>query len=158
MRFHRISQGYLKICDAYFKPEDLKVITSIPNDIRVHILALRKAQIDVNDDRRVEESYKQVADRLFGSDHPEIHFYIFGTKSTGDGPLHDRYYITSGNKGIQIGTSVGGLGNKDTALREREADEVAKIESDYVDRMRVNYPSHYHEEKLSLLTFTLRGA
>jgi hypothetical protein len=148
---------YIKIYDPYFKPVDMKVITSIPKDVHVHILTLRKSQVDLRDDEKVKEEYERIVTSLFGESFPEIHVYIFGTKSTGDGPFHDRYYIANGNKGIQIGTSVGGLGNKDSAIREMLPDETAKLEAEYIDSMIVSPPSYYREERLLTLRFTLHS-
>jgi hypothetical protein len=148
--------SYLKIYDAYFRPENLKLLASIPDDTRVYILVLRKGQNGERDDRKLEQIYRQEVKSIFGKACPEIHLFIFGTKTTGDGPIHNRYYITQENRGIQIGTSTGGLGNKDSDIRIMKSEEVITIEADFVNSMIVSPPSYYHEERLAILSFTIR--
>jgi hypothetical protein len=151
---------YIKVYDPYFAVEDLEVIRFISYDARVHLLTLRKSQVDKNDakpdDNKVIKSYQQKYIEIFGDQGPEIHFYIFGTITRGDGPIHDRYYISSDGIGIQMGTSTGGLGNKDSVIRIMDTNEAQTIEATLIDKMLINPPYVYKEERLNLLTFTVK--
>jgi len=147
---------YLKIYDPYFTPEDLSLIRTISPETRIYIMSLRKSQVDRLDDAKVIESYQSIFSDIFAIDYPDIHFYIFGTKPLGDGPIHDRYYITSNGRGIQIGTSISGLGKKDSVIRTMGVNETIAIEANFVDKMLVSPPFYYEDERLRILTFTLR--
>jgi hypothetical protein len=149
-------KDYLKIYDAYFTPKDLKLLISLPHETRVYILSQRKSQVDISDDTRVIESYKRIFLEMFAPDNLEIYIHILGTKKNGNGPIHDRYYVTAGGKGIQTGTSVSGLGNKDSFIRSMATEEVNAIEADSIDKLLINPPYFYKDERLCALTFTLR--
>jgi hypothetical protein len=149
------AETYLKIHDPYFTVADLDILKSISPDVRVYVLTSWKAQEGVRvGDPMVEQRYKDTWDRISDQQPPETHFYILGIKS-GDSPMHDRYYITAAERGIEIGTSISGLGAKESYIRTLDPDEAAVIEAERINHLIVNPPSRFKDERLIVRTFTL---
>ncbi|MFN3649729.1 MAG: AAA family ATPase [Armatimonadota bacterium] len=136
------ASGYVKICDPYFGPSDLEVlqlIRSVNADCDVAILSSRKHHSE-----QVAEPWEQTyRDKwridISDQDPPPTEVLIVGTKSGGDLPIHDRWWLTS-NGGIRIGTSFNGLGRgRDSEISILSADEAALREADvdqYFDRAK----------------------
>ncbi len=150
------ADSYLKIHDPYFTAADLEILKCIPTDVRVYILTSWLAQeVRASDIDTVQRRYKDAWARISDQQPPETHVYILGIKSTRESPMHDRYYISAGDRGIEIGTSRSGLGKKDSYIRILDPDEVAVIEADRINRLLVSPPSHFKGEQLIIRTFTL---
>jgi hypothetical protein len=156
------AEVYVKIYDAYFDSTDLGILKHIPADVRVHILTSGKAQGKDFDTSAITQHYKDAWERISDLKPPETHVHVFGIKpsdernrSWGESPIHQRYYITS-EGGIEVGTSVSGLGSKDSHIRYLTSEEAAAIENEHVNRLLVNPPLHFKGERLIINTFTLR--
>lgn len=142
---------YLKIYDPYFTHEQLDLLKHVPSNVQVSILTTWKAQtgLQVGNVRDAEARYraewwKEISDQS----PPPTRIFLFGTKSTGSSPLHERYYISSNGRGIRLGTSESGLGKKDSEIREMTQEETASIERQFVDRMIINPPVYHEGERL----------
>ena len=69
--------------------------------------------------------------------------------------MHDRYYITTAECGIEIGTSESGLGRKESYIRTLDPDEAVAIETERIDRLIASPPLQFKGERLIIRTFTL---
>lgn len=147
--------GYLKICDPYFGPSDLDIlqtIRSIDPNCEVFILTSKKNQ-GQGDLQQLYMDYWKF--NISDQDPPETTIVIAGTRSQGVLPIHDRWWITGGNKGLRIGTSYNSLGlgreSEISVLSEREAEE-REIE---VDKFLSRKEREYNGERLIYTTFDL---
>lgn len=110
--------------DGYFSINDLSILKVIKPTSRVDIFTLWKTQKGIKaGDRGIETRFKNKWNEISDQKPPETHIYVVGVLSNGDGPIHDRYLICDSN-GIGIGTSIGGLGNKDFGIHHLKEDEV----------------------------------
>ena len=149
---------YLKIYDPYFSCQQLEMLKYVPGDVQVAILTTWKAQsgIEVGDTNALQKQLREMWwENVADQEPPATRMYLFGTASRGDSPMHERYIITSGGKGIKLGTSESGLGKKDSEIREMPQDEVALIERTFVERMIFSPPIQYNGEKMINRTFDL---
>ncbi len=144
------SNEYLKIYDPYFTDEQLETLKYVPPDVQVNILTTWKAQkgLKIGDVDGTRERYTARWNEIADQSPPPTRVYLFGTHSTGDSPLHERYYISSDRKGIKLGTSESGIGKKDSEIREMTTEETEKIEREFVDRMMITPPIYHNGEKL----------
>jgi hypothetical protein len=147
--------GYLKICDPYFGPSDLDIlqtIRSIAPNCEVFILTSKKNQ-GQGDLHQLYMDYWKF--NISDQDPPETTIVIAGTRSQGVLPIHDRWWITRGNKGLRIGTSYNSLGlgreSEISVLSERKAEE-REIE---VDKFLSRKEKEYNGERLIYTTFDL---
>jgi len=145
----------IRIYDAYFSYKDLAILKCIKPNHRVDIFTLWKTHKGVKiGDRDVERLYKTKWEELSDQKPPETHINIIGVMSNGDGPIHDRY-ILSGNKGISIGTSIGGAGNKDSGIHILNETEVESIENKFIIPLMIGVYRGFKDEKLETFNFTL---
>lgn len=105
--------SFIKITDPYFGLEELelvKLIRSVNLVSPVFILTSRKHQQDTRVQQPWDDAYQShwrvnVSD----SDPGEVTVIMIGKVSTGEHPIHDRWWL-SDNGGLRIGTSVNSLG------------------------------------------------
>jgi hypothetical protein len=152
---------YLKICDPYFGLEDLEVlqlvIGSSPN-VLVSILTSKKHQDEQGSGLRTEELYQREWSRISDQSPPRNEIVVVGT-SSGDLPIHDRWWLTRG-RGLRMGTSYNSLGAKKeseiSVLTEPEAQQLEKEIDEYL-----NFRKREHDgERLNIHAFSIpsRGA
>jgi hypothetical protein len=142
------ARDYLKIHDPYFSISDIGILKHVGEDVQVFIVTSWKAQKGVTPgDRSIEQAYKSAWSAI--SDHapPWTQVTITGIKTNGDSPLHSRYLI-SRQVGLNLGTSIGGLGEKHTDLRELTEGEATEIERELIDVELVPQLRIFKGEKL----------
>lgn len=145
----------VKIYDAYFSYQDLAILKYIKSSNSVYIFTLWKTQRGVKiGDREIEKLYKSKWSEISDQPPPTTNIYIVGIISNGDGPIHDRY-ILGGKKGISIGTSIGGTGNKDSGIHILKEDEITKVDQNLIFPLMSGVYRSYKEEKLEVFTFML---
>ncbi len=147
-------QSYVRIYDAYFTTASLHILKHIDPDIRVDVLTLWKSQRIPFGSRDVQQQYQDAWDAISDQAPPEVHIHIVGIKSTGDGPIHDRFIITQGG-GLHLGPSIDGLGLKDTSIHSLNSDEAVQIESEFITPLLLGSQRLFRDEKLEVFTFTL---
>ena len=110
------TKNYMKIYDPYFTFANLALLGMIPSDISVYIVTSWKSQAGISPgDKRVEGLFREAWRGMSASDPPWTQIVVVGIKS-GDSPIHSRFILTEG-KGLNLGTSIGSLGAKDTEVR-----------------------------------------
>ncbi|MDH4186488.1 MAG: hypothetical protein OEV08_05795, partial [Nitrospira sp.] len=146
--------SYMKIYDPYFTADNLSILKSVPTDVQVYVITSWKAQSGVSvGDRVIEKLFKDAWSRMSDSNPPWTQIVIVGTRS-GDSPIHNRYILTEG-KGLNLGTSIGGLGNKDSDLRVLDKSETDLIASKFVDPLLGPQLYPYKTERLVVHSFVL---
>jgi hypothetical protein len=156
--FSKGVRDYLKICDPFFGIEDLEVLQMLHSadvSCKVYVLTSKKHQ-DQNKLRPPwDEAFRthwhvHISDQ----DPPDTEITIAGTKSSGDLPIHDRWWLTNGG-GIRLGTSFNSLGiNKSseiTVLSPEEAELLEEEINQYLHREKIEH----NGEKLFYTLFTL---
>jgi len=148
------ARSYVKLYDPYFTAAELDVLKHISPDTRVDVVTSWKAQEVSPGDPAIEARYRNAWDRISDQRPPETHIHIVGIRSSGESPMHDRYIITD-EAGLQLGTSLSGLGRKDTYIRPLDADEASGVEQKVIDPLLLGYHRQYKGERLTVRTFTL---
>jgi len=149
-------QGYLKISDPYFGIEDLeilKLLNSVNPDCVVSILTSKKHQektmVNLDEAYRAHWRFK-----CSSINPPKTEIFIVGTQSSGDLPIHDRWWITKG-AGLRIGTSFNSLGlNKLSEISFFTTEEAHQCELE-VDQYLKREKQEHANEKLYYTMFTL---
>jgi len=156
--FSQEVRDYLKICDPFFGIGDLEVLQMLHSaDLycKVYILTSKKHQDEEKLQPPWDEAFRthwhvHISDQ----DPPDTEVTIVGTKSSGDLPIHDRWWLTNGG-GIRLGTSFNSLGmNKSseiTILSPEEAELLEKEVNQYLYREKIEH----NGEKLLYTLFTL---
>ncbi|SEJ60518.1 AAA domain-containing protein [Propionispira arboris] len=140
---------YAKIYDPFFDANYLELLKVLKCDMRVTILLARKSKDVVDYMNDLSASWKSICDQS-----PEsTRIYIYHT-SSGKTPMHDRYIVTD-KIGLQLGTSVNGLGKRETTIKPLNNDEKNKVEADLINPMILNPPREFGNEKLDYDCFRL---
>jgi len=148
------ARSYVKLYDPYFTAAELEVLKHISPDTRVDVVTSWKAQEVSPGDPAIEARYRDAWDRMSDQTPPETHIHIVGIRSSGESPMHDRYVVTQ-KAGLQLGTSLSGLGRKDTYIRPLDADQASGIEQRVIDPLLLGHQRQYQGENLTVRTFTL---
>lgn len=148
------AQSYVRIYDAYFTTANLHILKHIDPAIRVDVLTLWKSQRISFGNRDIQQQYQDAWNAISDQTPSEVHIHIMGIRSTGDGPIHDRYIITQGG-GLYLGSSIDGLGLKDTSIHLLNSDEAAQVESEFITPLLLGSQRLFKGEKLEVFTFTL---
>ena len=137
-------RGYLKICDPYFKVEDMeafKLVVATRPEVPISVLTSRRSLETV---RQPWEETFRTHWRVGVSDHapPDVEIIVVGGERSGEAPIHDRWWITEGS-GLRFGTSFGSLGISKTAevsilSREEAMGREAEIDAVMERRVRVH--------------------
>jgi len=150
--FTQEEQEYLKICDPYFGIEDLEILQillSISPNCTVKILTSRKQQYQDNLSQPWDEAYRSHWRHISDQNPPETEVIIVGFESSGELPIHDRWWITQ-NSGLSFGTSFNSLGINKTSevlilsieeskLRENEINQYISCEKRIHKNERLTY-------------------
>lgn len=154
------AEGYLIISDPFFSVSDLEILRAVPHGVEVQILTSWKAQtgfagkrdgiVPVNE---LPQWYTAAWKRTTDTDPPPSIVTVLCTKSY-KSPLHDRYILTKSG-GLRLGTSVGGLGNKDCEVSILDAEEANGIEVNALQRWLQTRVSEFQGERLVTCTFPL---
>ncbi len=156
--FEREVRDYLKICDPFFGPDDLEILQilrSVNPTCKVLILTSKKHQ----EQERVTQPWSDTylthwRIRISDQAPPDTEIVIVGTESTGELPIHDRWWLTNG-AGIRIGTSFNSLGvGRDSEISYLSEDE-ARVRETQVDRYLQRIEREHKGDKLLYSLFTL---
>lgn len=131
---------YLKISEPYFGPNDLdllKLIGQIDPRCSVRILASKQHQTRSNVSLPWDETYASAWRSISDDSPPRTEIIIVGTRSSGDSPIHDRWWITNGG-GLELGTSWNSLGvSKVSDIRVLSPKEAESKESELDKYLRL---------------------
>lgn len=148
--------NYLKICDPFFGIDDLEVLQilrSVNPHCRVFILTSKKQQDKISQpwDDAFRTHWRV---RISDQDPPETEIAIVGTESSGDLPIHDRWWLINGG-GIRIGTSFNSLGITKSSEISILSPEEAKLLEKEVDQYLRREKREHNKEKLRYNLFSL---
>ncbi|MBI1924587.1 hypothetical protein HYR99_10080 [Candidatus Poribacteria bacterium] len=133
----------------------MQILRSINPACKVFILTSKKQQDQDQLTQPWDEAFRthwrvHVSDQ----DPPDTDIAIVGTESSGDLPIHDRWWLTH-RGGIRIGTSFNSLGitksSEITILSPEEAEQREKEVNQYLHREK----REHNREKLRYISFTL---
>jgi len=117
------AKGYVTICDPYFEEDQMWILQSISADLRVGIICLGNqllnAKLDSKATSEAKKKYKQLAKtkmltswgKISNQEPPSTLVVIHSSQNE----FHDRYIVTDG-AGLSLGTSLNGLGNKESFI------------------------------------------
>jgi hypothetical protein len=143
---------YLKICDPFFSLSDLemlKLIKEIRPDCSIQVLTSRKEQEHRAVSLPYQETYKQyLRIHVLSDDPPPSEIVIAGVGSSGDSPIHDRWWLAGGS-GLRLGTSFNSLGlSKESEVSVVAESEAAALES-RIDEYLVRRRREFKNERVS---------
>ncbi len=149
---------YLKICDPFFGPNDLELLQmllSVNPACSVRILTSQKHQTQEGVQKPWDEAYRHhwrvsISDQ----DPPETELMIVGVSSTGELPVHDRWWLTK-DGGLRLGTSFNSLGMKKDAEVSILTKDESEILEKQVDRYLTRIEREHNGERLLYTSFNL---
>lgn len=151
----RSGTSHIKICDAYFSPDDLeiiKLIMDVKENMNVQIVTSwsNKNSKDIS---IVGGRFKAHWKAKYSQQPPEVDIHIIGTE-TQKHPLHDRWMLFE-DGGVRIGTSFNSLGiTKQSEITFLEQEEASVLE-EQIDKY-INRKCRIHlGEKMEYKVFTL---
>ncbi len=152
------AQEYIKLTEPFFGPEDLVVLRLIKEanpDCRVEILTSKKHQTDRHIATPWSAAYKTYW-RMHISDQsaPQTDIVIVGIASSGDSPVHDRWWLTKGG-GLRLGTSFNSLGISKLSDISVLSESAAYEREQEVDQYLKRTTREYNGEKLDYELFTM---
>lgn len=154
--FSKDVKDYLKICDPFFGIHDLEVLQllrSVNPTCSVSILTSKKHQSSIA--QPFDESFRaHWRIRISDQDPPDTEIVIVGTETSGDMPIHDRWWLTNGG-GIRIGTSYNSLGITKASEVSLLSPSEAKMREDEVDKYLHREKKEHNKVKLHYTLFTL---
>ena len=154
--FSKELKEYLKICDPYFGPDDLEVlqmIRSLNPSCKVLILTSKKQQDGLP--QPLDETFRtHWRIRISDQDPPDTEIAVVGTETSGELPIHDRWWLTSGS-GLRVGTSYNSLGRTKTSEISILSAEEADLHEKEVDQYLNREMREYNKEKLRYNLFVL---
>jgi hypothetical protein len=121
-------RDYIKICDPYFRPQDLgslKLILSINPKLHVTVVTSLKPQPRESPDSQLKDVYRSYWKKHFSDQSPpRTEFVIVGGRAD-QLPEHDRWWLTDG-AGLRFGGSLSVYGQRSSEISELTTDEVAE--------------------------------
>ena len=149
------SLEYLTICDPYFGVEDLEILQillSINPKCIVKILTSKKHQGNLC--QPWDEAYRSHWSRISDQNPPETEIIIVGLESSGQLPIHDRWWFTK-NSGIRVGTSFNSLGINKTSEISILSVEESKSRENEINQYISREKRIHNNERLTYNLFSL---
>lgn len=130
----------LLICDPYFGPDDLWVLTAVLRYSPVAEVVILTSREKYPPGRiSAEEQFRSRWRELSDQDPPRTEVVVCGFADSGKLPVHDRWWLAD-SAGLRPGTSLSGLGSRESRLNEVDPGELAQdramIEEYSVRRVR----------------------
>lgn len=115
----------LLICDPYFSPDDLWVIAAVLRHApTAEVVILTSRQQFGPGKAPAEEQFRSSWRGMSDQDPPNTEIIVCGFEGSGMLPIHDRWWL-SDSAGLRPGTSLGGLGLRESKLSEVDPAELA---------------------------------
>lgn len=150
----KANPAYMVVYDPYFTPAELGILKHVSSDARVDILTSWHAQRlpagDASVDQRFRNAWATISDPL----PSQTRIHIIGTVSSGLGPMKQRFIIADG-AGLELGTSISGLGAKDASIRQLGPDEASAIENEFINPLLLGRRTEHQGERLVVRTFSI---
>lgn len=133
------AKGYVTICDPYFEEDQMWILQSISADLRVGIICLGDqllgSKLNSKDTSEAKKKNKQLAkkkmltswEKISNQEPPSTLVVIHSSQNE----FHDRFIVTDG-AGLSLGTSLNGLGNKESFITVLNPDDVKHVETTYI--------------------------
>lgn len=130
----------LLICDPYFGPDDLWVLIAVLRHAPVaEVVILTSREKYPSGKPSAEEQFRSRWRELSDQEPPRTEVVVCGFADSGKLPIHDRWWLADA-AGLRPGTSLNGLGLRESRLNEVDPDEIAQdramIEDYSVRRVR----------------------
>jgi hypothetical protein len=148
---------YLKVCDPFIGPDELvellRIVLRTNPVLRVSVITSRKYQVSEQVDVPWEDAYRKRW-RLASDQEPPDTRVVIAALSTGDSPIHDRWWITKGN-GIRLGTSFNSIGtNKGSEISRIDETQLGTYEAEVDDCLNSTARGR-NGERITYSSFTL---
>jgi hypothetical protein len=150
-------KDYLKICDPYYGVEELEILqilVSLNPKCAVKILTSKKHQQQEQLSQPWDEAFRTHWRRISDQNPPETEIIIVGLESSGELPIHDRWWFTQ-HGGLRLGTSFNSLGINKTSEISILSTEESKSRENEVDQYISRQVRIYNNEKLTFNLFSL---
>lgn len=146
--------GRLQIVDPYFKPDDMPLLAMVRDTVpEVKVQVLTGAEILGRVKGPPDREYREAWERLRDDELPELSILAVGTRRSPKCPIHDRWWL-SGDRGVQLGTSTGGLGARLSTIRTLSATEVGEVREEIAPYFNRSAEVH-NGSRITYFTFTV---
>lgn len=129
------SEEYLKVVDPYFTPEQLIFFADIPKNCKLLVVSTDKYFRDYSSPERISAQLEHSWNQLGKGNPPQMILII--VPEAHNELFHDRVIITK-NKGLDLGQSLNGLGNRTGKITDLDYEDAKELETKYVDDMLNN--------------------
>jgi len=126
------AQGYVKVVDPYFSPAQLIYFANVPKNCKMIVVTTDKYFKEYSTAERMKAQLEFTWSQFGKGTPPQIHFIIV-PESQGE-LFHDRVII-SRDRGLDLGQSLNGIGNKIGKITDLPADDAKELEIKYVDNL-----------------------
>ena len=147
-------EEYITIIDPYFGVSDLHLLLQIVQldpTLKVHVITGKAKQRNVKGN--LSSAYSEAWRQLCDHSPPETEVLVVGSVQNGTAPFHDRWILTR-SAGIQLGTSINSLGNRDSVITILGGEEVTKI-SNMIEKYQSRQMREKNGDRLSYEFFEL---
>lgn len=146
------AKNTLHIYDPYFSSESINILEYIDPesemDIRIYTQWGSESGVRPGDHDEVKSRYFESLKSVFAGKRLAFTLRVFITGcSDGKGPMHDRF-IVSEVGGIDLPTSINGLGKDDNKIRILNESQARGLRDNYIPGVTINLPHYYEEKKL----------
>ena len=147
-------EEYITIIDPFFGVSDLHLLVKIVQLdpwLKVHVVTGKAHQHDV--EGNLSSAYSEAWRQLCDHSPPKTEILVVGSVRNGSAPFHDRWILTR-SAGVHLGTSINGLGNRDSVITILGGEDVTKI-SKMIEKYRSWQDSEVNGDRLSYESFEL---
>ncbi|HEV2992261.1 MAG TPA: hypothetical protein VG759_27760, partial [Candidatus Angelobacter sp.] len=148
---------YLKISDPFIGPVEasqiLRMVLASAPDATVSILTSKKHQ-PKNTAQSLEDQYSSEWRKICDQEPPDCQITVAGLRSSGEPPVHDRWWITS-RGGLRLGTSFNSIGDKKDSEIVRLTLQEAADREQQLNMYLYGLARERQGERITYTTFTL---
>jgi hypothetical protein len=128
----KYSEEYIKVVDPYFGPEQLIFFADIPKNCKMLIVSTDYYFKDYGAPEKIKSELEHIWKQIGKGACPLINLILVPTSQ--EDQFHDRVIISK-NRGLDLGQSLNGLGNKTGKITDLAYEDSKELESKYVDDM-----------------------
>lgn len=151
-------KSYLKICDPFIGPDELsallQLIILVNPECNVQILSSIKHHKNAAIPEPWGVTYTQHWRKMSDQEPPYTEITIVGTRSQGEPPIHDRWWVSNGS-GLRFGTSFNSLGTLKITDISKLSREEARSREELIDQYLNRVIKDLNGERLDYQIFTI---
>lgn len=145
----KYAEGYIKIVDPYFGPDQLMFFADIPKNCKMLIVTTNEHFKEFTSQERIQAQIEHIWDQYGKGKIPSMSLII--VPKSQEELFHDRVIISK-NRGLDLGQSLNGLGNQIGKITDLPSEDAKELEIKYVDEM-LNHNSWFINHDVKPMIF-----